>query len=65
MLGHAILAHLGMLNGPGLHPRLTLAHELARTRQHDWRGPLYLPLHILARFASELITTAGRFLTAV
>jgi hypothetical protein len=57
-LGHAILHRPGMLDGDDLPSRLTLAHELAHTRQHDWLGPLYLPLHILAQATSALITLA-------
>jgi hypothetical protein len=53
-IGHAILHRPGMLDGPDLRARLTLAHELAHTRQHDWLGPLYLPLHLLAQAASAL-----------
>ena len=59
-LGHAILARPGMLDGPTLHARLTLAHELAHTRQHDWLGPLYLPLHILAQSTSALLSLRSR-----
>ena len=59
-LGHAILARPGMLDGPALHARLTLAHELAHTRQHDWLGPLYLPLHILAQATSAALSLGGR-----
>jgi hypothetical protein len=59
-LGHAILARPGMLEGPTLHARLTLAHELAHTRQHDWLGPLYLPLHILAQSTSALLSLRSR-----
>jgi hypothetical protein len=55
-LGHAILYRPGMLDDGSLGARLTLAHELAHTRQHDLLGPLYLPLHILAQAASALIT---------
>jgi len=55
-LGHAILARPGLLDGPSLHARLTLAHELAHTRQHDWLGPLYLPLHVLAQGASAALS---------
>jgi hypothetical protein len=55
-LGHAILARPGMLDGPELRARLTLAHELAHTRQHDWLGPLYLPLHALAQAASAALS---------
>jgi hypothetical protein len=59
-LGHAILARPGMLDGPGRHSRLTLAHELAHTRQHDWLGPLYLPLHVLAQSLSAALSLGGR-----
>jgi hypothetical protein len=59
-LGHAILARPGMLDGDDLHARLTLAHELAHTRQHDWLGPLYLPLHILAQLTSAALSIGGR-----
>jgi hypothetical protein len=55
-LGHAILHRPGMLEGRSLPARLTLAHELSHTRQHDWLGPLYLPLHILAQAASTLLS---------
>ena len=57
-LGHAILARPGMLDGPSLHARLTLAHELAHTRQHDWLGPFYLPLHVLAQSTSAALSVA-------
>jgi hypothetical protein len=59
-LGHAILYRPGMLDGPDLRARLTLAHELAHTRQHDWLGPLYLPLHILAQLVSAALSLGGR-----
>jgi hypothetical protein len=55
-LGHAILSRPGMLDDGTLVARLTLAHELAHTRQHDLLGPLYLPLHLLAQAASALLT---------
>jgi hypothetical protein len=55
-LGHAILYRPGLLDGPSLPARLTLAHELAHTRQHDWLGPLYLPLHILAQATSAALS---------
>lgn len=48
-----------MLDGPTLPARLTLAHELAHTRQHDRLGPLYLPLHILAQ-ATSAVLSLGR-----
>jgi hypothetical protein len=59
-LGHAILARPGMMDGPDLRARLVLAHELAHTRQHDWLGPLYLPLHILAQLVSAALSLRGR-----
>jgi len=59
-LGHAILHRPGLLDGPALAQRLTLAHELAHTRQHDRLGPLYLPLHILAQAVSALLSLGGR-----
>jgi hypothetical protein len=59
-LGHAILARPGMMDGPQLRARLTLAHELAHTRQHDWLGPLYLPLHIIAQLTSAILSLRGR-----
>jgi len=55
-LGHAILHRPGVLDAPTVAARLTLAHELAHTRQHDRLGPLYLPLHILSQAASALLT---------
>jgi hypothetical protein len=55
-LGHAILHRPGVVDGPTTAARLTLAHELAHTRQHDLLGPLYLPLHILAQGLSALLT---------
>jgi hypothetical protein len=53
-LGHAILYRPGMFDGR--RGRLILAHELAHTRQHDWLGPAYLPLHILAQTVSALLS---------
>ena len=55
-LGHAILHRPGVVDAPTTAARLTLAHELAHTRQHDLLGPLYLPLHILAQGVSALLT---------
>ena len=55
-LGHAILYRPGLLDGLTLSARLTLAHELSHTRQHDWLGPLYLPLHILAQSVSAVLS---------
>lgn len=53
-LGHVVLYRPGMFDGRA--GRMILAHELAHTRQHDWLGPLYLPLHILAQTASALLS---------
>ena len=36
----------------GPRRRVVLAHELSHVRQHDWLGPLYLPLHLLAQISS-------------
>jgi hypothetical protein len=55
-IGQAILYSRGVLDGSSLAERLTLAHELAHTRQHDRLGPLYLPLHILAQVTSALLS---------
>jgi hypothetical protein len=55
-IGHAILHRPGVLDGPTTAARLTLAHELAHTRQHDRLGPFYLPLHILSQAASAVLT---------
>ena len=53
-LGHVVLYRRGMFDGRlGL---MILAHELAHTRQHDWLGPFYLPLHILAQLTSALLS---------
>ncbi|MES1171808.1 MAG: hypothetical protein ABUL77_01100 [Bacteroidota bacterium] len=53
-LGHVILYRPGMFDGR--LGRLVLAHELAHTRQHDWLGPFYLPLHVLAQATSALLS---------
>src|SRR5260370_28429470 len=37
------------------HGRWVLAHELAHTRQHDWLGPTYLPVHAMLLFLSMVI----------
>ena len=55
-LGHAILVTPGLVDSGTLAARLTLAHELAHTRQHDVLGPLYLPLHILAQLTSAVLS---------
>jgi hypothetical protein len=59
-LGHAILCRRELLEDATPRARLTLAHELAHTRQHDRLGPLYLPLHILAQAASAALSISGR-----
>jgi len=53
-LGHVVLYQPPIFDG--LRGKLILAHELAHTRQHDWLGPLYLPLHIVAQATSALIS---------
>ena len=53
---HAILHRPGLLDTGTRPARLTLAHELAHTRQHDRLGPLYLPLHVLAQRSSALLS---------
>jgi hypothetical protein len=55
-LGQAILYRPRLLDGDDLRARLTLAHELAHTRQHDWLGPLYLPAHALCQAASAVVS---------
>lgn len=55
-IGHAILHRPGLLDTGTVAARLTLAHELAHTRQHDRLGPLYLPVHILAQATSALLS---------
>jgi hypothetical protein len=64
-LGHAILYRRGVLDRPSLAARLTLAHELAHTRQHDWLGPLYLPLHLVAQAISALLSVASSGLASL
>lgn len=53
-LGHHILYREGMFDG--VRGRLTLAHELAHTRQHDVLGPAYLPLHVVSQVVSVAIS---------
>ena len=57
-LGHVVLYRPGMFDGR--LGQMVLAHELAHTRQHDWLGPLYLPLHILAQTVSALLSLGTR-----
>jgi hypothetical protein len=51
-IGHAIIVEPAFL---GRYGAWLVAHELAHTRQHDWLGPAYLPLHGLAQLASVLV----------
>jgi hypothetical protein len=37
------------------HGRWLLAHELSHTRQHDWLGPTYLPVHAVLLVLSMVI----------
>lgn len=51
-IGHVIILEPALLVA---HGPWVLAHELAHTRQHDWLGPAYLPLHAMLLFLSMLI----------
>ncbi|SRR5690606_30295003 len=53
-VGHVIIAAPKFLEK---NRAWILAHELSHTRQHDWLGPLYLPLHALAQLVSVALTT--------
>lgn len=53
-IGHAVLAERSFISGN--RGRWVLAHELSHTRQHDWLGPAYLPLHALFQVASIVLT---------
>jgi len=53
-IGHAVLAERSFLAGH--RGRWVLAHELSHTRQHDWLGPAYLPLHVLFQVVSIVLT---------
>src|ERR1700720_3398391 len=51
-IGHVIIV------GPAFlaeHGRWLLAHELSHTRQHDWLGPTYLPVHAMLLFLSMVV----------
>jgi hypothetical protein len=52
-IGHAVLAENSFVSGH--RGRWVLAHELSHTRQHDWLGPAYLPLHTLCQVASVVL----------
>jgi hypothetical protein len=51
-IGHVIILEPAFL---AAHGPWVLAHELAHTRQHDWLGPTYLPVHAMLLFLSMLI----------
>ncbi len=51
-IGHVIILEPAFL---AAHGRWVLAHELAHTRQHDWLGPTYLPVHAMLLFLSMVI----------
>jgi hypothetical protein len=53
-IGHAVLAESSFISGH--RGRWVLAHEMSHARQHDWLGPVYLPLHGLCQVASILLT---------
>lgn len=50
-LGHAIVVEPEFMRG---REAWVLAHELSHARQHDWLGPLYLPLHLCLQLLSVL-----------
>lgn len=51
-LGHVIIVEPAFLAKNG---RWLLAHELSHTRQHDWLGPAYLPVHAMLLLLSMVI----------
>jgi Domain of unknown function (DUF4157) len=53
-IGHVIIVEPALL---ARHGRWLLAHELAHTRQHDWLGPAYLPVHASLLFLSAVISS--------
>jgi len=53
-VGHVVLAERSFVSGD--RGRWVLAHEMSHTRQHDWLGPAYLPLHALFQVASIVLT---------
>jgi hypothetical protein len=52
-IGHAIIVEPAFLAARG---RWLLAHELAHTRQHDWLGPTYLPVHAMLLLVSAAVS---------
>lgn len=56
--GHAIVVEPDFVAehfGEGREPWV-IAHELSHTRQHDFLGPLYLPLHGVCMLFSILVS---------
>ncbi len=51
-IGHVIILEPAFL---AAHGQWVLAHELSHTRQHDWLGPTYLPVHAIALFLSMVM----------
>lgn len=51
-IGHVIILEPEFL---AAHGQWVLAHELSHTRQHDWLGPAYLPVHATLLFLSAVI----------
>ena len=51
-IGHVLILEPAFL---AAHGRWVLAHELSHTRQHDWLGPIYLPVHAAVLFLSMVI----------
>src|SRR5215831_21345409 len=51
-IGHVIILEPAFLAARG---RWVLAHELSHTRQHDWLGPTYLPVHAMLLLLSMVI----------
>jgi hypothetical protein len=53
-IGHVVLAERSSVSGD--RGRWVLAHEMSHTRQHDWLGPAYLPLHALFLVTSVVVS---------
>src|SRR5262249_46981775 len=51
-IGHVIIVEPAFL---AKHGAWLLAHELSHTRQHDWLGPVYLPVHAMLLLLSMAI----------
>ncbi len=51
-IGHVIIIEPAFL---AAHSPWVLAHELSHTRQHDWLGPAYLPVHAMLLFLSMVM----------